>query len=132
MKLSVVLLFLFSGAIASADTFLYPGEVQLVGSELVHCVAGGGGSQQSATSRTCGQESSYSGDCLFFNETTITGRFCDVGQECGRESSYSGDCIYYNTTASCGNTGCTTTKTCGRVSSYSGSCIYYNTEVTCY
>jgi hypothetical protein len=116
---------------AFADVNLQPGQSIDVNGTRVSCggVYDPGYPAQSATSRQCAQEDMY-GKCQYFNETTVTGRFCGTADVCGREDMY-GKCIYFNTVAACGNNSCTTSKTCGRQDMY-GNCNYFNEAVTCY
>ncbi len=85
-------------------------------------------SHQSATSKTCGKLD-YDGNCIYFNESTITGHFCGEAQVCAR-TNYYGDCMFFNVVAACGDHGCTKTKTCAKTD-YGGRCVFFNEEISC-
>lgn len=83
---------------------------------------------QTATSKTCSEES-LKGECIDFQERTVTGNFCIQGQVCGREAM-NGKCVYFNVQAECGEGVCTKQRICGR-KKMSGECVYYNESIQC-
>ena len=131
MKLIVILFSLFATQTFAAQLNLVGGESALIQANVsttVSCDDGQPGNMQSATSKTCGKVD-YDGNCIYFNETTITGKFCGEANVCGR-SDYDGKCIYFNVEAACGDNGCTKSKTCGKTD-YDGKCLYFNEGISC-
>lgn len=122
---------LFAAPTFAAQLNLASGESALIQANVsttVSCGDGPSGNLQSATSKTCGR-TDYDGNCSYFNETTITGKYCGEAQVCGR-TDYDGKCVYYNVVAACGDNGCTKTKTCGKTD-YDWKCLYFNEGISC-
>ena len=131
MKLFAISFLLFSSVAFSAQVNLSLGESVVIDSNvqtIVTCGNNQSGVNQSATSKTCGRVD-YDGNCVFFNETTLTGRYCGEATVCGR-SNYDGQCIYFNVVAACGDNGCTKSMTCAR-QDYDGKCMYFNEGISC-
>lgn len=132
MRIICAILFLLVSRGYAGQVNLAPGESVLIQANVsttVTCAMGPSGSLQSATSKTCGRVD-YDGNCVFFNETTLTGRYCGEAQVCGRVD-YDGHCVFFNVIADCGDNGCTKSKTCGR-QDYDGKCIYFNEGIRCH
>lgn len=115
MRALILLVILFSAQMYSTHSF----------AESVNPICDEG---QSATAKTCGRMD-YDGNCIYFNETTYTGRYCGEANVCGR-NNYDGGCIFFNVTAACGEHSCTKSKTCGRTD-YDGKCVYFNESISC-
>ena len=123
----------FAFGAQAATLQLQGGEVATINPNVattVSCAADAGTTPQpqSATEKTCGHQDAY-GNCDYFNETTITGRYCAAANVCGHQDAY-GKCSYFNTTAACGDHSCAVQKVCGHQDAY-GNCDYFNETATC-
>ena len=123
----------FAFGAQAATLQLQGGEVATINPNVattVSCAADAGTTpqQQSAVEKICGHEN-YNGGCDYFNESTLTGRYCVTAKSCGHQN-YTGGCDYFNTKAACGEKTCTVQKACGH-QNYNGGCDYFNETVSC-
>ncbi len=112
---------------ASPEVELSVGESIQIGRTRVSCGMGDN-SLQSAVSLTCGYVD-YNGKCKYYNEETVSGRYCDRAQVCGK-IDHNGQCSYYNLTAKCGDRPCRISKRCGK-EDHNGMCNFFNESVSC-